>query len=130
MNSAIQKDVQAVRVVAPGGVTSTGSVTIRQWSGREKRQRAIKALAISWALGILAIAIPMLHFVLCPLLFIGGPIAARFAYLQKGHITGGETKCPGCGKTSAIHPANLQFPVFDTCDQCKTSLRILEELPT
>lgn len=82
-------------------------------SRRERTSRAVLGWAACWGLAIVAIFIPVLHFVLVPALVIAGPLVARSRWRERATVLGVRGPCPGCGapqQTELRQPAEESMP--------------------
>lgn len=65
-------------------------------SPRERTVRAAQGWVLCWGAAIVAVFIPLLHFVLVPALLIAGPLVARARWQERATVRGLRAKCPGC----------------------------------
>jgi len=79
---------------------------------------------MSWGLGLVAIFIPLLHFVLVPLLIIAGPFAFYWVAGQEQIILGGKGECPECQREFEIARSPVKWPLSDLCNHCRSQLNI------
>lgn len=103
---------------------SDGEVAVRRWSGMDRTRRAIVALAGFWALAIVSIFIPALHFVLVPAFLLIGPIAAVLLARQKSTVLGGRGVCPACSEPFFIEGGTESWPLQDVCESCRAAVTI------
>lgn len=99
-------------------------VMIEEWSPRERFRRGLKFLGICWGAAILAIFIPILHFVLVPLLVLAGPAVGYYIYQQERMMRGGQSVCPNCGAALKIEKGPAKWPAEEMCTACHTMLSI------
>ncbi len=92
----------------------------------ERTRRAAATLAAAWGLGVLAVFLPVLHFVLVPLLLLGGPMLALQRLRERVSVVEVRGTCPGCGvpqiqtlRTAAR--ARLEF----RCDACRRAIGVV-----
>lgn len=113
-----------VAIQGPSGKTTRGKVLHQSWSSKERTLRAFKALGIAWVLALGAVLIPILHFILVPILLLSGPLA--FAWVSQQHelIAGGDGKCPECAETFMIARTAVKWPISDLCNKCQAGLKI------
>ncbi len=86
--------------------------------------RALKALAICWAIALLCILIPILHFVLVPAFFFVGLF---MFFMQMGihyQLVSGQIQCPNCDKTMPLKPEAFDWPKREICSHCRADLTI------
>lgn len=101
-----------------------GEVRIKTFNQKEKIFRGLKFLGIFWGSAIFAVFIPMLHFILVPLLFLVGIIVAAFVSQTKSVVLGGESICPKCESFLPIVRSNDQWPLTDLCSNCRSTVTI------
>ena len=66
--------------------------------------RALDGLARCWGLAVVAVFVPLLHFILVPALVLAGPLVARWRWLERASVLRAHGRCPGCG-------ADLDLPL-------------------
>jgi hypothetical protein len=101
-----------------------GKIEIKQWSLKERNQRALKALGLTWCAGVCFILVPIAHFVLVPLCVIAGPFISLFVRGQKSMVTGGSGICPKCSAAFKISKGSERWPYEDTCSKCFFTIKI------
>lgn len=93
------------------------------WTHAQRAQRAAKALGLCWGAAIVAVFLPLLHFVLVPALLIAGPVAALVRYREQRSVLGFDGACPACGAALVERRA---LPSHDEvairCDACGRGL--------
>jgi hypothetical protein len=118
---------QAVELIA-AGKTTVGKTRVQQWDGGERTARAAKIWAICWGLGAVSVLIPVAHFLLVPAFFVAGPVAAYSRWRRASAVAGGEGACPSCGASLPIAANADEWPLFQLCEACRTSIRIEKRL--
>jgi len=101
-----------------------GEVRIKTFHQKERIVRGLKFLGIFWGSAIFAVFIPMLHFILVPLLFFAGIIVATFVSQTRSVVLGGESICPKCESFLPIVRSNNQWPLTDLCLNCRSTITI------
>lgn len=101
-----------------------GQVFLLEYDKDERILRTLKSLGIGWGAAILSILIPLLHFVLVPLLLVGGVAWAIYTFQQKVVRLGGITTCPKCGTDFSIIAGSATWPIQDICSGCQESVEI------
>ncbi len=94
-------------------------VWIHQLSPRERSLRALKMLAICWGLALVAVLMPVLHFVLVPGFLIVGPIAGWLAWRRTESLMGGMVVCPKCSQSYDVGDGGVQWPLQAQCTACR-----------
>lgn len=103
---------------------SKGQIQIRDFSSGERLGRAILRGGIGLALTIVAIFIPIAHFVLVPLGLLVSVLLVISAMNQSGVIESGTATCPSCNATISIYRRSKKFPFTDICESCHRSVTI------
>jgi len=114
----------AVTLVSVRGKKSQGKVRLSQWDKKARTARGVRAWMMAWGGMLVAVFIPILHFILVPVLFLGGPLLFFVIAAEKQIILGGEGKCPDCLREIAIVRSPLRWPISDMCNHCQASLKI------
>lgn len=113
-----------ITVNSATGKTSTGSIEIRALNSKQRFVSAAKVFAGWFLLACLAVAVPILHFLLVPLVLLIGSVHAFFQYRVKSAILRGIGECPECTSKFSI-AARVYGDNFDElCDGCHRSLMI------
>lgn len=106
------------------GKNTKGRAQCRDFSTAERAQRALKLGGILWLLAVIAVFVPILHFVLVPLLLIAGLVFGFSAWMDRGEILHGEFPCPVCGKTNVLAKQSASFPKTILCSHCYFTLQL------
>ena len=114
----------SVRIKGLKGLVTEGTIQYRTWEDRERTLRALKGLGLAWGAAAVAVFIPLLHFVLVPVLLIAGPILAVTLVGQKEIILGGNGICPDCKLAFHIARMAATWPASDICNHCHSRLKI------
>jgi hypothetical protein len=91
----------------------------------ERTRRAVLTWLAGWGLAIVAVFLPVLHFILVPLLFLGGPLLALHRLGERVSVLEVSGECPGCGAAQR-QPLNagakprLEF----RCDACGRAIGV------
>ena len=111
--------VLPVDVFADGHAQSTGALYFRDWTEPERRQRGIKWWVGLWGLGLCFVFVPILHFVVPPILLVAGPwVAWRMAKVART-VFGGVARCPRCSQPVWLGGGvALALPMRDHCSRC------------
>jgi hypothetical protein len=105
-----------------GTKSSMGFLEIQNFSPEERRKRAFKFGGRVFLIGVACIVLPLVHFVLPPLLFIISPFVARYYFRQERAILGGGGKCPNCGADFPVAKRPPKFPFDDVCTACRQAV--------
>lgn len=110
-----------------GNKSTFGEIQIQSFSKKERTIRAFRVGGMCWGAALVAILIPLLHFILVPALLIAGPVAAFVISGQENIILGGNGICPHCQKDLPIGRSSSQFPIRELCTKCQSNLKISEK---
>lgn len=96
---------------------------------KERRRRGFRAALPFWLGAIPCLFIPLLHYILVPLLLVLGFLQARsywkvpFVYVQ------GKVDCPRCQKPLSFGELPVEVPLKVLCEGCGYQLRLREVSP-
>src|SRR4051794_13695731 len=94
---ASQIVTKKVQIIHSDGVrTSSGEIQIQYWNKKERTMRALKMGGMCWGGAVVAVFMPLIHFVLVPALLIAGPIMFFIVAGRESVVLGGLGVCPGC----------------------------------
>ncbi len=126
-HSSFEIVTQKVILKSDSDHQSEGTVKILYFSQKQRVIRSLKVLGLAWGAAVLAIFLPIIHFVLVPTLILAGLIVPGFIYLRESLILGGESTCPKCHVAFHIEKGSNQWPLSDLCTECRTSI-IIEKI--
>ena len=91
----------------------------------DRMRRAARAWAGCWGAAVVAVFLPVLHFILVPSLLLGGPLYAMVMMRERVTVLGADGACPACGAEQ--HP-RMKTGASDRmefrCDSCRRALVI------
>lgn len=96
-----------------------------------RSMRAAKALGVmlaAWLIGVLMIAVPVVHFFVPPVMLVAGPIAAWLVYRNSGSVGPADLQCPDCN--AAVHlecEPMSKAPIYVPCGSCGQSVALVAE---
>jgi hypothetical protein len=109
-----------------GGI-APGTLHIRHFSGGERLRRALAVLGMCWGVGLATVIIPLVHFVVPPVMLIIGPVLAWRRYgvvMQNEKIVG---SCPSCGQPVTLElDASDSLPLWTYCPPSDDPIRVLD----
>jgi hypothetical protein len=107
------------------GASCVGMLRIRKFSDKERWQRALAMLGIMWGLAVVAVFIPIAHFVLVPGFLVAGPVTAVLRYRAGELVEGATGECPTCGQpmTLPLDPA-ARLPLWTYCTAANDPVRL------
>jgi hypothetical protein len=85
---------------------------------------AFGALIFCWFIALVCVAIPVLHFFLVPLGLIAGVVAFFYKLQLHERRKQTEIKCPSCEKPLVIKAGSFNWPLKETCGECRSGLLI------
>ena len=106
------------------GQGAAGEAGERHWSESERVGRALKIFSVLFLVAAASLAIPIVHFVLAPLLFLICIVATIKIYRQRMQILGGIALCPVCKHEFVIISGYSQWPIYSNCTNCNRTLTI------
>lgn len=132
----IEKQLEgAIEVTASwfylGRPETPARVMLLQRTSRQRLWRTVDGLARCWALAVVAIFLPVLHFVLVPALVLAGPLVARSRWLERATVMSAGGVCPGCAAPLQLQPRQRAGPELSfRCPSCgrPLTLRIAPEV--
>jgi hypothetical protein len=106
---------------AQGRVAQTVEVTCRRWTRRDAQLRAIRYGAAVFAMCLLMLPIPIVHFFAIPVALVGIPLVTFLVYrlYSGGADLSGKVRCPSCGQEIELRAAGDQWPVSRNCPDCR-----------
>lgn len=99
-------------------------VYVKQWSRRERLVRALRTLGIWWFAALLAVPVPIFHFIAVPLLLFVGICAAFMVYRRTSTVLGGYGRCPFCTESIEITTKPERWPLEEICTHCSKLVTI------
>lgn len=105
--------------------TAAATVRVRGHDRRDRMRRAALGLGACWGAAILAVFLPVLHFILVPALIVAGPLVLLSQLRQHVTIVDVEGPCPACG--AAIREKlnrDARLPIELRCEQCRRALQV------
>lgn len=86
----------------PDRPAAQATVRARHRDAKARFTRAVMTWAAGWGLAVAAVFLPLLHFVLVPLLLIGGPALAWQRMREAATLVDAHGACPACGAERTI----------------------------
>jgi hypothetical protein len=109
------------------GCTPTQAhVTVAQLSAGQRFARAGTVAAAGLGAALLALPIPLVHFIFVPAALIGGLVAGALRLRQREIFERAEAPCPYCGSAQRLGLAGRKFglPRKVHCRACGRSLEL------
>ena len=116
---------QEILIKGGSSAPRSGVLYLTAFNQRERTMRAIKVLAIAWGGALVALFIPLAHFVLVPAFLIAGPVMAYLRYRVTETAENVRGACPVCEKEVTIAVGgNERPPVWTYCPECQAPINI------
>jgi predicted RNA-binding Zn-ribbon protein involved in translation (DUF1610 family) len=100
-------------------------VSVIEHARVDRMRRAARAWAGCWGAAVVAVFLPVLHFVLVPSLLVGGPLYAMVMMRERVTVLGADGACPACGAEQ--HP-RMKTGASDRmefrCESCRRALAL------
>ena len=105
-------------------------VAVVRHTSAARARRALRVLALCWGLGVLAILVPIAHFVLVPGFVLLGIALAVGRLREAATIVGVSGACPRCGVERALEAGGrLRAETRAACPECHNTLALTLEPP-
>jgi hypothetical protein len=108
------------------GGAAPGILHVRHFDGRERLVRALAVLGACWGVGLATVIVPLVHFVVPPLMLVLGPVMAWRRYrvaAQNERVTG---SCPSCGQEITLElDASDVLPLWTYCPPSDDPIQLL-----
>lgn len=108
------------------GAACDGVFSATHYTPRDRLVRAVKMLGMVWALAVLAVFVPLAHFVLVPALLIAGPVVAYGRYKAGTTANHAAGTCPTCKEDMKLplQPAD-HLPMWTYCPKCSAPIQVV-----
>ncbi|MBX7144158.1 MAG: hypothetical protein K1X79_06885 [Oligoflexia bacterium] len=119
--------IYAYQVELIGGSNRTqGVVNLQSWTPRQRLARSLKAMGACWGIALVCLFIPILHFILVPILFLAGLIVQPLYMKQSSRVLGGQGTCPFCAADFDVAATADRWPLRDICAKCHRHVQIVK----
>jgi hypothetical protein len=109
----------------PGKDPAAAVVTLRRRGRRDRLAAVARTWAICWLAAVVAVFLPVLHFVLVPALLLGGPLYALSLRNEHTTLMSAGGACPACGAEVRHTQMRRASPsVALRCDGCGRALEL------
>ncbi|HZI23219.1 MAG TPA: hypothetical protein VFD76_11895 [Gemmatimonadales bacterium] len=118
--------VQKVLLKGYSGSPTAGTVSIRTFTREQRVRRALAGLGTWWGVAVLAVFIPVAHFVLVPSFLMYGvwQFFQRLGTVELASDARGT--CPDCGAEQPLDLApRWRAPQPVTCRHCRRGLQLV-----
>ena len=104
--------------------SAAGEAAERVWSRRERYFRSLTWFIFLFILTAACVLIPIVHFILAPLMLLICVVVTFVTYRQRKQILGGIAVCPVCRGEFAIISGYSEWPIVSNCVQCNRAVEI------
>jgi hypothetical protein len=112
-------------LVYPGKPDGPAEVDLIPRPRAQRMTRTLIALGQCWGLAVVAVFLPVLHFILVPALLLAGPFVARSRWLEHASARRMRGTCPGCGHAVQVPLRQSARPeVAFRCPDCGRPLTL------
>jgi len=123
MPEQIIKDIQIK--YQKNNKTTPAKMFILQFTDKEQKIRALKALFKFWLIATVCVLIPVAHFILVPLFFIMGIYKASQLWHKGEDGLKVDGTCPACDNTISVPLDNdPSLPQWFDCPECSEHLEL------
>jgi hypothetical protein len=102
-----------------------GKITKVEFDKKDRTRNALRTFGMLIAFTFCSIFVPILHFILVPVLFIASFVFAMDKVNEMARNEGGSGECPKCHKPIEIVKSKYQERLTDTCAACHEDVVIL-----
>jgi len=121
----VREDALDVAFQYSGREATVAHVTLRRWTRAGRLRRALQGLFGCWLAAIVAVFLPLLHFILVPSLLLGGPVFALIRWAEPVTLVSARGTCPGCGQEIVLDVAQrASSPMGIRCDHCSRTVQL------
>ena len=118
-----------VHLQAQSGQSTPAAMYYRDFNAQARTRRALQWWMGLWAAAVALLVVPIVHFVLPPLLLVAGPLVALRLHPTKRVVLGGVGPCPKCQHPLWIGGVPLVLPLRETCGHCYVGVQVVAMQP-
>jgi len=110
----------------PGKADAAAVLSIRRRNRRERMVAVARTWALCWLAAVVAVFLPVLHFVLVPALLLGGPFYALSMRHENATLLRATGACPACDVALVYtQQRRATTEMALRCDGCGRALRLV-----
>ncbi len=117
---------KSLHIIGASGFENDSSIKVDLWSRKKRLLRGIKAALIAILVFAVSLFIPILHFIVSPLLLIVGIIWVFLESRKKGIILQGNVICPQCKFANNLKGLPIFSNIYIECKNCHQQLFVEE----
>lgn len=108
------------------GAVGRGELHTSLLTNGDRFKRTARGVAITLGVGVLAVFIPVFHWVLVPIFLVATPVVGVYMYRTKVMVEKGVGECPACRQviTLALAP-QTRIPHWTYCPSCNKPLQLV-----
>jgi len=104
--------------------STQGYVERRDYTLKERLTRTLRISGVLFAGAVGSVFVPILHFVLVPVLLLCSAVFGVATWIDRGEILRGEFPCPQCQKLNTLARASESFPSTTRCQHCYFTVKL------
>jgi hypothetical protein len=122
----MERKIQKLQVTVEANdlKSSQGYLMVLENTKQERTSKALKTFFIFFGAACVSVFIPLVHFILVPLLLITAVFTAQKKLKATHYIEEGKITCPHCGKDLEVKKTALQWPMTVFCENDRIFLNI------
>lgn len=113
---------QAVNMIAKNGVSAINQLEFEVYGQKERVRRAFKTLGKVWLFALAAVLVPIIHYVLVPLLILTGPVLFFYFLNKKESMLTQKLPCSVCHEKIELEFSKPRLPAELHCKTCRDFL--------
>ncbi len=110
--------------VVCGDARGSGSLTIRTFTPKERRQRTLKTLGFCLVALVVGACIPGAHIILVPLVILVSPWLVYRSWKVTSTIASIDARCAQCQGELTRLTSSERYPLFENCLSCHRENRL------
>lgn len=122
------QETKKVTITSRDGKKVSGEITILYLSTGEQFKRSIKKLVLFWGIAIGTVFIPIFHFVLVPGFLILGMVMFFLSFNIGEILMIKKCLCPKCNEEFELQECKIEWPISQSCGNCRNSLSLSLEV--
>lgn len=123
-----QEETQAIYVKHNEDPMQEGLLYYCRFNTTDRLFRALKVLLLFWLAALIAVFIPIAHFILVPSLLLVGPVMAFYSYRLEKAAKNAQVHCPNCMQQVSISmEPKSRPPIYTYCPACDSGLQLVSK---
>lgn len=111
-----------IEIISRDGSIKDGHIVLIEKAQNVRVRAALKSFGIFAVAALLGALIPVLHFILVPLLTLAAFFMAFNSYFDSHSIGSGQIICAKCGHTQIIEARAEIYPLVYDCEKCNSRM--------